>query len=135
MYIKEKASLYSVPAEHAEPTCTNLLSGDTTPLLLNTRLAVAYTEKYKALDGATPTKVGPRPLNNATTPSVCTMCLKHDKIPTGLVTEISTGIPQTPEPVPAGHSTCLKVGTDDCVKKNRCSFVRQSNFYSQHYEH
>lgn len=76
--------MHNIPAVHADPTCTNLLSGSTTPLLLSVCLALAYTEKYNALDGATPTKVGPRPLNKARMPSVWIMCLKHDKIPTGL---------------------------------------------------
>ena len=93
--------------------CTTLLSRSTMPLLLSACLAFAYTIKYIALDGATPTSVGPRPLNNATTPSVCMMCLKQERMPTGLVGEIATGIVHTPEPEAVGHNTCLKVGTED----------------------
>lgn len=35
-----------------------------------------YVQKYMAREGATPTRFGPRPLNNALGPSFCTMCLK-----------------------------------------------------------
>lgn len=76
--------MHNIPAKQAAPTCTNLLSGSNTPLPLSVCLAFAYTEKYNALDGATPTNVGPRPLNKARIPSVSKICLKQDKIPTGL---------------------------------------------------
>ena len=66
-----------------------------------------------ALDGATPTRVGPKPLNNAVSPSVCTMCLKQEKMPAGLSIEISTGILHTPEAVVVGQKIGLNVGTDD----------------------
>lgn len=36
-----------------------------------------YAQKYIALDGATPTIFGPRPLNSAREPSVCTINLDH----------------------------------------------------------
>lgn len=39
-------------------------------------LAWEYVQKYIALEGATPTMFGPRPLNNAFVPSVWTMCLE-----------------------------------------------------------
>lgn len=38
-----------------------------------------YAQKYIALDGATPTMFGPRPLNRAREPSVCTINLEKSE--------------------------------------------------------
>lgn len=48
----------------------------TYPKLLRKFLVCEYVQKYMARDGATPTRFGPRPLNNALGPSFCTMCLE-----------------------------------------------------------
>lgn len=86
-----------IPAEHAEQTCTILLSGTNIPLLFKVFFTFAYIEKQMARDGATPTRFGPRPLNSDLAPSVLTMCFKQANIPAGLLSdEICTGTEPTP---------------------------------------
>lgn len=46
-------------------------------ILFKNAFVCEYAQKYIARDGATPTIFGPRPLNSAREPSVCTISLRH----------------------------------------------------------